>query len=224
MHLHPFRASVGAPRRHWLQFWVLLLLAPACFALATMPMTMAAVAITLSFGLPFGIWLALNAHSASALRARAVSAVRFAAGACVTCLGLFGTFAFSVALGCAALAAYVVTVGLMAARGGTRSTARPALTAAPTHETPTVVTLDNVREMTDAELCHAWRHSFVALQQASGVHLRAMVVQTRQWLLDEVDARHPEGLRAWLTSGAQAAGGPDRFIGHTEDDGQSEAA
>ena len=64
--LPPFRASGGAPTRHWLRFWVLLLLVPACFALATMPLTVAAVAITLAFGLPFGIWLAVNVHSASA--------------------------------------------------------------------------------------------------------------------------------------------------------------
>ncbi len=79
--------------------------------------------------------------------------------------------------------------------------------------TSVVVTHDVVRQMSDAELCHAWRRSFVALQRARGLRVRALVVQTRQLLLDEVEARYPAGLQAWLGSGARAAGGPDRFIG-----------
>jgi hypothetical protein len=226
MHLQPFRPSGGAPTPHWLQFWVLLLLVPACSALVTMPMTMAAVAITLTFGLPLAIWLALHVHDASEFPAQVPGAIRFAAGVSVTGLGLVGLFAFSAALAWATLAAYVVTVGLMSTWGKKPSGVQPGATTAPTDKTPSatddeaeltsvVVTHDLVRQMTDAELCHAWRRSFVALQQARGLHLRALVVQTRQLLLDEVDARHPAGLQAWLGSGARAAGGPDRFIGPT---------
>ncbi len=236
MHLHPFRASGG--RRHWLQLWVLLLLVPACFALATMQWTIAAIAITLTFGLPLAIWLAVNVHSPSEFRALAPRAIRFAAGVSITFLGLVGVFVFSAALAGATVAAYVVTVGLTSAWGGTLHRTRPATTTAPpTQETPTstddeadsptlvAVTRDEVRKMTDAELCHAWRRSFVALQRARGVHPRAIVVQNRQLLLDEVDERHPAGLRAWLSSGARAAGGPDRFIGPAGNDrGHPEAA
>jgi hypothetical protein len=67
--------------------------------------------------------------------------------------------------------------------------------------------------MSDAELCDAWRRSFMALQQARGPHLRDLVVRTRQRLLDEVEARHPAGLQAWLVSGAGAADSLDRFLG-----------
>ncbi len=236
MHLPPFRASGGAPTRHLLQFWVLLLLVPACYALATMPLMVVAVAVTLTFGLPFGIWLAVNVHSTRQFRARVARAIWFATGVSITCLGLVGLFAFSWALACATVAAYVVTVGLMTAWDGSHSGARPGSTPASTHGNPTmtsngaehagvVVTLDKVRKMTDDELCHAWRRSFVALQHAGDVHLRALVVQTRQLLLDEVDARHPAGLRAWLSSGASAAGSPDRFIGETgSSSGHPEAA
>ncbi len=226
MHLQPFRPSGSTHTPHWLRIWVLLLLAPACFALVTMPMMMAAVAITLTFGLPLGLWLALHVHDASELPAQVPGAIRLAAGMSVTGLGLVGLFAFSESLACAALAAYVVTVGLMSTWGKTSSGARPRATTAPTDKTPSathdeveatsvVVTHELVRQMTDAELCHAWRRSFVALQRARGLHLRALVVQTRQLLLDEVEARHPAGLQAWLGSGARAAGGPDRFIGPT---------
>ncbi len=140
-----------------------------------------------------------------------------------------GLFLFSTGLALATVAAYVVTVGLTTWAGShSRAVARP--TAAPTPEVPiaaepeppvVVVTLDEVREMTDAELCHAWRRSFVSLERARSAHRRAQVVQTRQLLLDEVETRHPAGLRAWLSSGARAAGGPDRFIGGS---GRPEAA
>lgn len=227
MHLQPFRPLGGATAPRWLQFWVLLLLVPACFALVTMPMPVAAVAIISTFGLPLAIWLAVHVHAASEFSAQVPAALRFAAGVSVTGLGLVGLFVFSAALALPTLAAYVVTVGLMATWGNTPSSARPGATTASIDETPSapddeeaeptgvVVTHDLVRRMTDAELCHAWRRSFVTLQQARGLHLRARVVQARQLLLDEVDARHPAELQAWLVSGARAAGGPDRFIGPT---------
>jgi len=224
MRLQPFRPSGGAPKPHWRQFWVLLLLVPASFALLTMPTTVAVVAFSLTFGVPLAIWLALHVHHPCEFRAHAPAAIRNATGVSVTALGLVGLFAFSAALACAALAAYVVTVGLMARWGKTLSGPRPEAATAPTDETPSmtddesettsvVVTHDSVRQMSDAELCHAWRCSFVALQRARGLRVRALVVQTRQLLLDEVEARYPAGLQAWLVSGARAAGGPDRFIG-----------
>ena len=110
MDLQPFRPSGGAPPSHWLQLWVLFLLVPACFALVTMPMTMAAVAITLTFGLPLAGWLALHLHDASEFLAQVPGAIRSAAGVSVTGLGLVGLFAFSAALAWATLAAYAVTV------------------------------------------------------------------------------------------------------------------
>ena len=225
MHLRPFRPSGEAPT-HWLQFWVLILFVPACFALVTMPMTVAAIAITLTFGLPLASRLAIRVHDASEFLAQVAGAIRFAAGVSVTGLGLVGLFAFSAVLAAATLAAYVATVGLMSTWGKTPFRERPRAATAPTGKTPSatdgaadptslVVTHAQVRQMSDAELCRAWRRSFVALQQARGLQLRALVVQTRQLLLDEVDARHPAGLQAWLGSGASPAGGPDRFIGPT---------
>ena len=80
--------------------------------------------------------------------------------------------------------------------------------------------LFNAQFGSDAEICRAWRHTFEALQRARGLHLRAMIVETRQLLLDEVTDRYPAQVRAWLESGAHAGSGPDRFIprggGHPE--------
>ncbi|MET0998582.1 MAG: hypothetical protein ABWX73_07710 [Marmoricola sp.] len=198
MHLPPpLRPSGAAAAPHAPQLWVLILFVPACFTLVMMPTAIAAATITMTFGLPLAIWLALHVDAARELPALLPRAIRFAAGVSVTGLGLVGLFAFSAALACATLAAYVVTVGL-------RSTwfRYPPTTAVETGAPSVTVTPDAVRQMTEAELRHAWRRSFVALQQARGLQLHAEVVQLRQLLLDEVDARHPAGLRDWIDSEA----------------------
>ena len=235
MHPHPFRPSAGAPTPYWLRLWVLLLLVPACFALVTMPMTMAAVALTLSFGLPLAVWLGMHVHEPKELPANLPGALRFGAGVSITALGLGGLFAFSATLGWATLVAYVATHALMFMWGKSPSAARPepattppvATASSTVHEDETIAPVtsqDLVREMTDAEICHAWRNTFVKLQDARGLHLRAALVQVRQLLLDEIEARHPAGLQAWLASGARAAGGPDRFIDPKGGSGHPEAA
>lgn len=66
--------------------------------------------------------------------------------------------------------------------------------------------------MDDDELCWAWRVSYVALQHAPSVSARLGAVQTRQEYLDELERRNPEGLAAWLCSGARAAGDPRPYI------------
>ena len=236
MHLRPIRPSGWAPTPHWRLFWVLLLLVPAGFALLTMPMTMAVVAFSLTFGVPLAVWLALHVHHASEFRAQVPAAIRTGTGVSVTVLGLVGLFAFSAPLAWATLAAYVATVVVKPTWGRTQSGARATVETLPTDQTPSatedesehasvVVTHESVRQMSDAELCHAWRRSFVALQRVRGLRVRGLVVQTRQLLLDEFEARYPAGLQAWLGSGARAAGGPDRFIGRTGDgSGHPEAA
>jgi hypothetical protein len=236
MHLPSFRLSSGAPAPHWWQFWVLLLLVPACFAVVAMPITVAVVAFCLTLGVPLAVWLARHVHHATEFRAQVPAAIRTATGVSVTVLGLGGLFAFSAALAWATLAVYVGTVALMASWGKNPFGARSTASATPPDQTPTaadheaeptgvVVTHDMARQMSDAELCQAWRRSYVSLQAARGLRVRALVVHTRQLLLDELERRDPAGLSAWLGSGARAAGGPDRFIGNTgRGDGRPQAA
>lgn len=91
-------------------------------------------------------------------------------------------------------------------------------------ERPLDVTSAAAGEMTDAELCRVWRHSFVTLQAARSPHELARVVAQRQVYLDEMERRSPTALQAWLESGARAAGGPDRFLTKRRHDDQSDAA
>ena len=216
MHL-PLPRSVDAAVHQWLRVWALLLVAPACLALVTMPVEMIAVAITLAFGMPCTTWLVVHAQRVRDVPAHLPAALRLAAGVSVSFLGFVGLFLFSLPLGVGAFAAYAATLGVMLARPRTRSSSRS--TSRDTALTSVVLTHDTVRQMSDAAICRAWRDTFEALQRARGLHLRTLIVETRQLLLDEVADRHPVQVQAWLESGAHTAGGPERFIGPVEGSG-----
>jgi hypothetical protein len=66
--------------------------------------------------------------------------------------------------------------------------------------------------ITTAELCQQWHESYEALQQAVTPAARLRIVTARQHCLDELERRDPEGLSAWLSSRASAAGDPSRFL------------
>ncbi|TCC45089.1 hypothetical protein E0H75_31755 [Kribbella capetownensis] len=82
----------------------------------------------------------------------------------------------------------------------------------------TIVQLDVVRptlrDLTDEELCLAWRRSFKQLQSSTGRELRLGVADVRRAYLDELERRQPEAFAAWLASGPRAAGDPARFFTH----------
>ncbi|TDO46777.1 hypothetical protein EV643_110160 [Kribbella sp. VKM Ac-2527] len=63
-----------------------------------------------------------------------------------------------------------------------------------------------------AQLCREWLDSYEALRQAVTPAARLRIVMERQRCLDELERRDPEGLNAWLSSNASAAGDPSRFL------------
>jgi hypothetical protein len=67
--------------------------------------------------------------------------------------------------------------------------------------------------LSDGELCAAWRASFSSLIEASDATAREQVVLVRELYLDELSARHPDAMTAWLASNPRAASGPERFLG-----------
>jgi hypothetical protein len=214
--------------RRWSQLWALVLLAPAALAVTSMSAMIGAAAIVTSFGVATVTALAMTADSVRALRVQLPAAVRFGVYAAVTCLGFGGMFAYSGPLVWAIIAAYVTT----AAWAHVGSTA-PGQAVAARHEPeeaeepeaiPQIVTTNEVQRMTDAELCLAWRRSFVTLMSTHNLARRAGVVSLRQAILDEMEFRHPVGLRVWLHSGARAAGGPDRFLRRSDETGRRRAA
>lgn len=64
-----------------------------------------------------------------------------------------------------------------------------------------------IRALSDEELCRSWRASYLSLQEApSATYLE--LVTLREAYLDDLERRNPLGMRAWLDSGARAAGNP----------------
>ena len=74
------------------------------------------------------------------------------------------------------------------------------------------------RALTTAELCRQWRDSYDALRHATSAAARLRIVEARQHYLDELERRHPLGLKAWLGDNASAAGDPSRFLVGEEGD------
>jgi hypothetical protein len=71
-------------------------------------------------------------------------------------------------------------------------------------------------ELSDEEICLAWRRSFTRLQGSSTGAQRAAMADVRRAYLDELERRSPEAFAAWIGSGARAAGDPAKFfIRHT---------
>jgi hypothetical protein len=66
--------------------------------------------------------------------------------------------------------------------------------------------------LSDDALCLAWRASFSPLQRADTPAQRLRIVTARSAYLEELARRNPDGVAAWLASGARAAGNPARFV------------
>lgn len=64
--------------------------------------------------------------------------------------------------------------------------------------------------MQDAELCLAWRISYLALQQRPGPD-HPVPVSFRAAVLDALQTRHPVAFATWLNNGARIASDPARF-------------
>jgi hypothetical protein len=72
--------------------------------------------------------------------------------------------------------------------------------------------LEDLESLDDQALCLAWRRSFLVLQAAASTRARMIVVRQRERFLDELDRRSPQGLAAWMASGARAAGDPFPYL------------
>jgi hypothetical protein len=103
----------------------------------------------------------------------------------------------------------------------------------PTHPVPTRVSgpvrpRPGVRvaftELDDEALCRLWRRTYWQLQLDATATELLDLVALRQACLDELERRNPTALRAWLSSGARASGGPERFWSRREHPGSADAA
>jgi hypothetical protein len=78
--------------------------------------------------------------------------------------------------------------------------------------TLTALLADPAQRMTDAQLCKAWRDSFLALEASRTARETMLVVALRQSFLDALGERNPQAFQAWMASNPQPSAGPDRFL------------
>ena len=82
----------------------------------------------------------------------------------------------------------------------------------------------SLAELDDDALCRLWRHTYWQLElQATEAGVLDLVA-LRQACLDELERRAPSAVHAWLSSGARASGGPERFWPHGGEPGSADAA
>ena len=67
-------------------------------------------------------------------------------------------------------------------------------------------------QMTDVDLCWAWRTSYCALFERPDPDWRTRVAGVRHAYLLELERRHPQQLEKWLATSPRPATGPERFI------------
>ncbi|TCO26244.1 hypothetical protein EV652_107135 [Kribbella steppae] len=70
----------------------------------------------------------------------------------------------------------------------------------------------DVTDLSDDDLCLAWRRSFTELQSCTTDEQRLAVITARNAYLDELERRAPVAFAQWLDSGPRAAGNPSRFF------------
>ena len=62
------------------------------------------------------------------------------------------------------------------------------------------------------QLCSLWRDLLQQLADQCTPAERAATVARRQACLEEIERRNPDAVRAWISAGARACDGPDRFL------------
>ncbi len=67
-------------------------------------------------------------------------------------------------------------------------------------------------DMSDQQLCLAWRASYIALRHTSCLADQLALTTLRAMYLVELEHRDPGGFAAWIASGARAASDPARFV------------
>ncbi|KRF37416.1 hypothetical protein ASG94_08825 [Nocardioides sp. Soil805] len=79
--------------------------------------------------------------------------------------------------------------------------------------------LEVTDELTDADLCEAWRSSYVALQRARTDASRFRAVEMRVIYLDDLERRLGDDFARWMESLPRAAEDPRRFLRDQEPNG-----
>lgn len=204
-------------------------------AVGVLSQPLAVLAGWLALGLVIGLCAAILAHTAhpgtdpAAGAGRGVGPLRAgAAGGVATvavCLVLAGLVAIFGAASAIVLPLLLAAAGVWAwdrrrtwrdvARSATRLVAPPRdgarVAAAPATVATTLPTITPESASTPA-LCAAWCRSYWLLRELPPGPGCALVISTRERLLDELERRDPAGFHRWLQTGARAGSDPGRYL------------
>lgn len=76
---------------------------------------------------------------------------------------------------------------------------------------------DRVRDLNSAQLCRAWRISFLAAISARTPSALEDLASKRRMYLEELELRNPAGFRAWLDTAPAASSDPEPYLLHHAD-------
>ncbi|TDU83343.1 hypothetical protein EV138_5807 [Kribbella voronezhensis] len=207
-------------RRAWKAAGGLLAAIGVAAALMMLPVSIDAVVFGMTAAIAGSIKFSLDLAADHPARRAAYIAVPVAVGAGVIGVAVCG-YAATAGVGTVALIAVVVAtspsvVSALSAREcgvGPMSAAKDAVDSpAPARPQSGPVAQQPLGDLSDLELCSAWRRSYLALQRATSPTDRLRIVQQRQGFLDELERRGPHQLAEWLHAGARAAGDPAKHF------------
>lgn len=142
-----------------------------------------------------------------------VEVLRWSGRAGVAALAICG-FAASIGLGTLPLVILVAATFPLAL---TRSEPAPDRTEPPATEQAWPSLPLEPEDLTDRELCLAWRRSFLTVSNSRDAESRQAVAEKRRRYLDELERRNPDAFAEWLQSMPRAAGDPGRYYVRTAD-------
>jgi hypothetical protein len=143
---------------------------------------------------------------------RAVCASIVRTTACVVTIACCVGLAVSLHLAAALLLVGGLTVTSPPVRQRTARLAGLAPTEPGRGAAPATRDAKDIKDLTDAELRHAWCHTAQVLRCASDPTRRLDLVIIRQHLLDEVWTRDRAALERWVANGARAHDGISRYF------------
>lgn len=73
---------------------------------------------------------------------------------------------------------------------------------------------DKVHDLNSAQLCRAWRISFLAVISARTASELEDLAKERRRYLDELELRNPSGFRAWMETSPAASSDPEPYLLH----------
>lgn len=178
-------------------------------------------------GMSVGVFTFLiqEARSQTGYRRQAVTAAAAATAGCAAVTGLFMlvgqgalvvTFLFALTSPAAARG-YIVLARQITAWRRPSPQLHPLTTdlgeTVPEGQSQRLTNEIPARELTDAELCQAWRTSSHALKkQGADLTQQAQLVTIRQEYLDELERRNPAGFLRWLAADAQPNSDPTQYL------------